>query len=234
MNYEIDTSFDVYSDTPSGKDPDSHSPTLRRYHQSLWSKRLPNGNAFRLSTQYPKSYLHHQSDIGEFHLSSDSIGHTYRYVKAMEPIISSVPKQELDSFFRVCSTVGAYIIFPSRRIGGKPTINGARGMHWKIKDRFDLTLECIRRHYAGEASPLSETLARYADFFALFEDFSGYVDFFLLQDATNESRNSVRFFLPFRGFDASPLPANLEEYAAYRDSLMHFVAERNVRIAAGR
>lgn len=234
MSINIDTSFDVYTDTPEGMDPDSYSPTLRRYHQTLWSKPLPNGKAFQLSIQSPKSYLHHQSDIGEFHLSSDSIGHTYRYVKAMAPIISAVPKQELDSFFRVCSTVGAYIIFPSRRIGGKPTINGARGMHWKIKDRFDLTLECIRRHYAGEESPLSETLARYADFFALFEDFYGYVDFFHLQDATNENRDSVRFFLPFQGFDTSPLPANLEEYAAYRDSLMYFVAERNVRIAAGR
>lgn len=47
-------------------------------------------------------------------------------------------------------------------------------------DRFDLTLECIRRHYLGQRSPLGETLARYRDFFALFEDFSGYVEFFMV------------------------------------------------------
>ena len=35
--------FDVYSDTPKGKDPDSFSPTLRKYHYILWSKCLPNG-----------------------------------------------------------------------------------------------------------------------------------------------------------------------------------------------
>jgi Family of unknown function (DUF6994) len=52
----------------------------------------------------------------------------------------------------------------------------------KISDRFDLTIECIRRHYPHQSSPLSETLARYDDFFAWFESFSGYVDFFLLQD----------------------------------------------------
>jgi hypothetical protein len=37
-------------------------------------------------------------------------------------------------------------------------------------------------HYARQSSPLGETLARYDDFFAFFEDFNGYVDFFLLQD----------------------------------------------------
>ena len=30
-----------------------------------------------------------------------------------------------------------------------------------------------RRHYLGQRSPLGETLVRYCDFFALFEDFSG-------------------------------------------------------------
>ena len=41
----------------------------------------------------------------------------------------------------------------------------------QIADPFDLTLECIRRHYLGETSPLAETLRRYEQFFALFEDF---------------------------------------------------------------
>lgn len=31
----IDTTFDFRSETPPGKDADSHSPTLRRYHQLL-------------------------------------------------------------------------------------------------------------------------------------------------------------------------------------------------------
>ena len=52
------------------------------------------------------------------------------------------------------------MIFPGNRIGRKMTINGARGFHPRIKDRFDLTVECIRRHYRKENSPLSDTLAR--------------------------------------------------------------------------
>ena len=50
----------------------------------------------------------------------------------------------------------------------------------RIKDRFDLTVECIRRHYCGKPSPLNDTLARYADFFGLFGGFQGYVEHFLL------------------------------------------------------
>jgi hypothetical protein len=57
------------------------------------------------------------------------------------------------------------------------TINAQRGCHSRIRDQFDLTHECIRRHYLDEPSPLSDTLARYADFFGLFGDFAGYVDF---------------------------------------------------------
>ena len=39
---KIDINFDVYSDTPKGKDPDSYSLTLKKYHQIIWSKPLPN------------------------------------------------------------------------------------------------------------------------------------------------------------------------------------------------
>ncbi len=231
MSITIDTTFDVYSDTPTGKDPDSHSPTLRRYHRMLWSKLLPEGSAFTLSDKHPKTYLHHTSQLGEFCLSSDSIGHTYRYVKAMAPIINELPEEELDQFFTICSTVGAYIVFPSRKVGPMPTINGARGLHPKVKDRFDLSLECIRRHYQKQDSPLSAALARYVDFFNLFGNFNGYVDYFLLQDLISGDGTSIDFFLPFYGFDASPLPANVGEYRSYKDRLVAFVIARNRRIA---
>ena len=226
----IDTKFDVYSDTPHGRDPDSHSPTLRRYHKLLWSKPLPDGSAFILSDTRPAAYLHHISQRGEFHLSSDSVGHTYRHVRAMSRIVSEVPEEEVQAFFSICSTIGAYIVFPSQKVGNKATINGARGMHHKVRDRFDLTLECIRGYYQGQDSPLRETLARYDAFFKLFNDFSGYVEFFLFQDMAMEDGASVRFFLPFDGFDASPLPGNLEEYRAYRDRVVDFIAARNERV----
>lgn len=87
MSIVVDTSFDVYSGTPAGKAPDSHSPTLQSYHQLLWSKPLPNGTDFKRFREVPGAYLHHFSNLGDFALSSDAIGATYRHVTAMAPII---------------------------------------------------------------------------------------------------------------------------------------------------
>ena len=66
----IDITFDMFSDTPEGKDPDTWSPTLREYHQTLWNKRLPNGKIFSLDLE-TRQLLHHRSQLGEFYLSSD-------------------------------------------------------------------------------------------------------------------------------------------------------------------
>jgi hypothetical protein len=112
------------------------------------------------------------------------------------------------------------------------TINGGRGWNSRIADRFDLTVECIRRHYLGKSSPLGDTLARYADFFDLFGDFAGYVDFFHPQDLVNESTSTVKFFTPFDDFTTSPLPGTLDAYLWYRQHAAEFVESRNRRIAA--
>ena len=225
----IDINFDVYSDTPKGKDPDTHSPTLRRYHKILWSKPLPNGANFDLDDTVPK-YLHHNSELGEFVLASDSIGHTYSRVKSMSHIVDQIPPKEINSFFSLASTIGGFILFPARRINNKMTINGSRGFNPKIKDRFDLTLECIRRFYSNENSPLSDTLQRHSRFFGLFQDFKGYVDFFLLQDLVEENYLAIKPFLPFNGFDYPPLPNNVEEYKSYKKNMMDFLGARNQRM----
>lgn len=230
MTFEIDTNFDVYSDTPEGKDPDSFSPTLRFYHRHLWSKPLPDGCRFELDVDRTRAYLSHQSDLGIFNLSSDAIGHTYRDVKSMAHIIQQVDRAEIDAFYRLASSVGAYIVFPSNRIDGKATINGARGLNHKIRDRFDLTLECIRRYYGGVPSPLTEVLERYRKFFHLFGNFRGYCSFFLLEDALKPGVDEIQFFLPFDEFARSPLPQNVDEYHRYQLALSNFIVARNERI----
>ena len=230
MNNLIDIQFNFYLETPQGKDPDAYSPTLRRYHKLLWSKPLPNGLSFELTDKTPKIYLHHQSELGEFFLSSDAITHSYSRIKSTSHIISQIPSDEIDSFFTSCRSIGGYIIFPSKKIDKKMTINGARGLNRSIKDRFDLTLECIKRHYADEGSPLSDTLQRYSEFFNLFRNFQGYVEFFLLQDMVAEDFSSVKFYLPFSSFDNPPLPNSVEEYRLYKKSVIDFVSARNQRI----
>ena len=49
----------------------------------------------------------------------------------------------------------------------------------ELGDRMDLILDCIRRHYAGEPeNPLPDVTNAYKDFFELFRDFKGFVEFF--------------------------------------------------------
>jgi len=148
----------------------------------------------------------------------------------MSHIVNQIPSEEINSFFSTCSTIGAYILFPAKKVDNKMTINGSRGLNQSIKDRFDLTLECIRRFYINESSPLNDTFQRYSPFFSLFQDFKGYTDFFLLQDLVEENYLAIKFFLPFDGFDHPPLPNNIEAYQAYKKNLMDFVKARNQRI----
>ena len=119
---------------------------------------------------------------------------------------------------------------PPGQVDCKWTINQARGCLRKISDRFDLTLECIRRHYEGQSSPLGATLARYRDFFALFESFSGYVDFFLLQDLVSDDRSAVTFFMPFDDFKTPSVPKDRDTYTEYRRRSIEFIVARNRRI----
>jgi hypothetical protein len=228
----IDVGFDFRSDTPPGKDPDSHSPTLRRYHRLLWSKPLPGGAPFELEVTTPLVYLHHRSELGEFFLSSDAVVPSFSRARELRHIIDQVPEADTAAFNRIGYTIGGMMVFPGNQVDRKMTINAQRGCHPRIRDRFDLTLECIRRHYLGKPSPLSATLARYSDFFALFDDFAGYVDFFHLQDLVDEASLTVRFSMPFEDFAASPLPLTLDAYLGYRERAIEFIEARNRRIAA--
>lgn len=227
---EIDITFDFRTDTPPGKDPDALSPTLRSYHKLLWSKPLPNGMYFRLDDTKCNVYLHHKSDLGEFFLSSDSAIHTFSRWKSMAHIINQINEDEIEAFRSLGYTMGGMIIFPANRVDGKSTINGARGLNHLIKDRIDLTLECIRRYYNNEVSPLTEVLSRYADFFGLFGNFQGYVEFFLLQDLVAEDFSEIKFFRHFEDFKTPAVPKTLEEYLSYKELTVKFVNERNQRI----
>jgi hypothetical protein len=231
----IDVTFDFRSDTPGyGRprvDPDASSPTLRRYHQLLWSKPLPSGTPFTLEVTTPGVYLHHLSERGEFWLSSDAVIPFWSRWGKMSHLIDQIPEVEREECKRIGYTIGGMMVFPANQVDRKQTINGARGFNPMIADRFDLTVECIRRHYLDEPSPLSTTLARYADFFALFDDFAGYVDFFLLQDLVNEAASTVKFFTLFDDFASSPLPGTLDAYLWYRQHAIEFIESRNRRIA---
>jgi hypothetical protein len=90
-------------------------------------------------------------------------------------VVAGIAKDAND-FYRIACTIGGYIVFPRNRPGQTgQTINQSGGFHPAIRDRFDLTLECIRRHYSEPAaenplpwaphpsslpSPLSQPISR--------------------------------------------------------------------------
>lgn len=108
-------------------------------------------------------------------------------------------------------TLGAY----RDGVWKRASINALRGLHPRIRDRFDLTLECIRLHYAGEPNALKEALDFHAEFFALFGSFAGYVDHFLLNDLVTPNYQSIKFHKPFESFKGDALPAS--SVAEYRE-----------------
>jgi len=225
----IDLTFDCREDA-RGRDPDSNSPTLRRYHQIFWSKPLPNGQVFQLDISGPKPFLVHRSDLGEYHLTSDSITHRYASRAKLKPFVERLPEPH-QAFAQFGGwLIPECILFPGKRVNRQNTINGARGMNRRIGDRFDLTLECIRRHYLGESSPLTYVLGRYSAFFSLFGNFEGYVEFFLLQDLVTSDFRDINFYLPFDAFKDDPLPQDFESYVSYLGNVEKFAINRAERM----
>ena len=163
----IDTTFDFRTDA-AGKDPDTYSATLCRYHQLLWSKPLPSGVLFELvPTSRPPYYFSHSSEAGDFVLSSDAFIPAYTRYGVPKPVLEQFSAAEHDHFNAIGYTIGGLILWPANPIDRKWTINQARGcLRSSIGDRMDLTLESIRRHYRDAWSPLADVLNRYRDFFA--------------------------------------------------------------------
>lgn len=226
----IDTSFDFRTDAGGG-DPDAWSPTLLRYHQLLWNKPLPSGREFYLAPRPEKpNALIHDSDLGRFVLTSDSVLATFTRRADMQAIIAELPPADIVALNTVTYTIGGMVLWPGNQIGGMWTINQARGCTGRIADRFDLTLECIRRHYEGDSThPLAGVFGRYRDFFDLFGDFGGYVDFWLLDDLVDE-HGAVKLFLPSDNFSLPSVPRNLPDYLTFCEKTVDFLMARNQRI----
>lgn len=219
---DIDIRFDMRTDS-NGKDPDSASMTMKAYHQLLWSKQLPNGQMMQL--EIDKGCLR----WGDIWFGCDSI--TASFLHARFPLRKYVEEhipnfsQFKEDYFHKTYTIGGSIIFPMHRW----SMNQARGCSVKVCDRWDLTLECIRRFYAGEPTPLDTALMKDREFFNLFVDFKGYVDFFLLQDCVDKDYN-VQIALATSPFASMPMPKTLDEYYMWIDSQVDFVEKRGKRM----
>ena len=241
-NIKIDIKYHFTKDVKDGQDVDTYSNTLKEYHRILWSKPLPidNNINFNLQIGIKDCYLYHKSELGEFILGSDSITTScWGYLQkeqareSLKTIKNTLKNYEEETIELrdLGYTIGAYIIFPNRKINNHQTINQARGANPKIGDRFDLTLECIRRFYKNpkEETPLRDVFNRYKNFFDLFVDFKGYTDFFLLQDLLDTNDN-IKFYSKFDNFQTNPTFNTIEEYREYKEKVLNFINDRNKRI----
>ena len=237
----VDTSYDFRCEIPLKADPDSDSVTLRRYHQLLWSRQTPSGAELRLADRHDGPFLYpgylSKATGTEVVWSSDAIVNSWVHWArpSMANVIREVPRDFVDEYYACTCTIGSYMMWPRNRIDGKPTVNQARGTKtYEIADRIDLTLECVRLYYAGQPSPLNDddddTLDRYADFFALFVDFKGFVDFWLLQDLVSNDYLRVDFLLPFQSFSQPAVAADVDAWMQFTRASMDFCAARNARI----
>jgi len=194
---EIDIEFDFRQD--GKRDPDADSQKLYELHKKLWLKVLPNGEKLEIEILNPNSSRILLKNNLTSNLSSDCMCPHFLGWKNCK-YDNWLPEESNEEFRKKVRTIGGHIVFPAHRRDGF-TINQGRGVNTKIRDRFDLTLECIKRYYKNMESPLYSTLKRYSDYFDLFVDFSGYINFFLLQDFIDQN-GEVRFSIPFDNFNA--------------------------------
>ena len=235
MALDIDVNFDfttdhnywsTYDKGHSESDPDTNSPKLRTYQQLLYSRQTPSGKLLMLKQGKNKDDDYLVCDGVRY--GSDSIINMYAY---------SLPKIEKDienyenkiiEYIHKGYTIGGEIIFPKHKM----SMNQCRGMNHNIKDRFDLTLECIRRFYDGEDNPLNNVLKTDEDFFRMFVDFKGYVDFFFLNDLVSDDYKKVKLFIGSDEdiFNRNPFPQNKQEWEQLLEGQMLFLEKRNERI----
>lgn len=236
--------FDItfnYQDECPERDPDSHSPRLKADHQLLWTKLLCDGEVF--NPQVPEepqerrgNYLmFEQTPDKSFTVGSDAITNSYTRWGAPRSLVKAKADLSGEQKLRYLNppyTIGSAMIWPVRKIH-QPTLNTARGMRRKIADRMDLTLECIRRHYAEEpGSPLDDVTTNYGDFFELFCTFKQFVEFFHLQDLVTPE-GKIDFFLgeEDKNFDRPGVPATKDEYIRIREASLKFIRLRGQRMA---
>jgi len=232
MALDIDVNFDFKLDS-NGKDPDIFSEKLRDYQQKLYTRETIYGNKIEIQKGNDPKYDYlfiGKPDI--MRLAGDCVinmNERYpgyqethnKYLASASDYYRKLYQEYIDKSY----TIGGEIIFPKRPY----SINVMRGIH--LKDRFDLTLECVRRFYNNEPMPLRNTFEKDRKFFNLFGDFDGYVNFFFLDDLVKDGK--VQFF--FGKYDDDVFnPAKFawekSEWEQLLENQIIFLQKRNERI----
>ena len=253
-------------------DPDAKSATLKKYHRAVWSKPLPNGKTLKLvegSGNNLTCDVTVNKEKKKFRLASDIIVTSFlgyagdakyqaMFRKVRDTMLPANYRAYVAGYTRqFYRNLGAFIIFP---VIGSRSINPTRGISPLLRDRFDLTLECIRLYYQRQADPtyakdllknenfrsLYKALFNSKDnkdFFDLFGSFPAYVDYFCLQDwvsgdysyvrdLTRADNAPVQFWLGSDGTLPDPIPTTAEGYLQWMANQLAVIEKRTKRIQA--
>ena len=195
----LDVSFDYrkIKEDGSWNDPDKVSIELKQAHKILWSKELPNGETVALYEGSAENwdagnpYLVLETSHVKYKLTSDSMINSFIGWDRIKQIETQLTDEEKKLFLKIGYSIGNFILFPGNQVAGMKTLNTKR--YEVYYDRFDFTLDSIRKFYSRETSELYDCINRYKQFFDLFIDFKGYCEFFFLQDFVSDDYRSVKY-----------------------------------------
>lgn len=154
----------------------------------------------------------------------------------------SLYKKFIWDYLQYANTIGGFMLFPRHDC----SINQARGMSDRIQDRFDLTLECIRRMYENgfftNTNPLFGISKEDKEFFEMFGSFENYAKFFCLNESWVEKGKVLNLLYDDENKDKSgrnvktldewdfsqePLPRDSDEWWTFYRNIMDRLKERN-------
>ena len=220
-------------------DPDAFSERLYDFYETIWNSQrqklnlnLPevqkvwNGQAWELVGVADKS----------LRLGTDSVMSIYWHRCDMRGFIAQLIEAKGDDFkhfirdyLQDANTTGGFMLFPRHR----QSLNQARGVNAVINDRFDFTLECIRRNYLQQDNPLQAALDNDKAFFDSFGTFEKYVDFFCLNNSWVKDGQVFNLMdnksLENYNFDKNPLPTK-DNWWGFYNNIMERLSSRNEQI----
>ena len=257
-----------YQNEKSLPDPDYECKRLYEFHGVLWNRQCEN-NPNIPSVNICEQSIWLKLNNENITLKSDSFVSIGWHYKKLQDVINKA-KEKLDEesidkeiklispelkerrqydesfslwkkfiwlYLQKSNTIGGFIVFPSH----VNSINQMRGTKAEISDRFDLTLECIRRAYKqnefirNSNNPLFGINDQDKEFFNMFGSFENYIDFFFLQDWVDDNYK-VKNLLNNEPLDdysfseSNPLPTETDEWWTFYKNLMDRLDKRNTRI----
>lgn len=121
----------------------------------------------------------------------DCIEISEKHLEFCQDVKETNYKKFIESYLKQANTIGGFMLFPRHDC----SINQLRGMSDGIQDRFDLTLECIRRMYESGFptgnNPLFDMSKKDKEYFEMFGSFENYARFFCLNKSYDGKHNWV-------------------------------------------